>query len=86
MSQPDCQLNARGRKNINLQEASRLFESLQASRAALILHQQSDFEFSNVILGQETSIFTKFHDFQIFDLMVQNLGLVQTVDSAYGSS
>ena len=59
----------------------------RAGRAEhLILHQQSDFEFPDVILSQETSVFNKFHDFQIFDLMVQNLGLGQTFHSAYGSS
>ena len=73
-------------RNITLQEAGRLYESLPSTRGASILHQQSDFEFSDVILGQETSIFSKFHDFQIFTLGHGNLELVQTFDSAYGSS
>ena len=36
-------------RNIILQEASRLYESLPSSRGALILHQQRDFEFPDVI-------------------------------------
>ena len=40
-----------------------LFRARRAER--LILHQQSDFKFLDVILGQETSVFSKFHDFQM---------------------
>ena len=65
--------------SMTLQEASRLHESLPASREGFILHQQSDFEFSDVILGQETSIFSKFHDFQNFHLSHGNLDPVQIV-------
>ena len=66
-------------RNITLQEASRLYESLRVSREALILHQQSDFEFSDVILGQETSVFSKFHDCQKFDICNGNLDPAQTL-------
>ena len=46
-------------RSITLQEASRLYETLPLSRGALILHQQSVFEFSDVILGQEGALFSK---------------------------
>ena len=38
--------------HITFQEASRLYESCPAPREVLILHQQSDFELSDIILGQ----------------------------------
>ena len=45
---------------------SRLYESLQWSRAAPILHQQSDFEFWRVIFRQLTSLFSKISSFSNF--------------------
>ena len=45
---------------------SRLYESLQWSRAAPILHQQSDFEFWRVIFRPLTSLFSKISSFSNF--------------------
>jgi len=53
-------------KNITLQEASRLYESLRPSRGATILHQQIDFAFLDVIFGQETLVFNEILCFSNF--------------------
>ena len=50
------------------------------------MHQQSDFEFSDVILGQETSVFNKIWIFKRWPTMVQNLGPLQTFHPAYVSN
>ena len=66
---------------------SAAFAPFRGGRAKrLIFHQQSDFAFLDVILGQERALFSKFHDFQIFHLNNGNLEGVQTFHSAYGSS
>ena len=50
----------------SLERTSRLYESLQWSRAAPILHQQSDFEFWRVIFRPLTSLFSKISSFSNF--------------------
>ena len=51
-----------------------------------ILHQQNDFKFSDAILGHETSVFTKFHDVQMFNPNTWNLDPAQTFSSSSESN
>ena len=59
--------------SITLQEAIRFYEPLAAPGEASILHRQSNFESSDVILNQETSIFTNFMIFRFATLTMETL-------------
>ena len=60
-------------KNITLQEASRLYESLPSPRGASILHQQSDFEFSDVSLARRRQFSSNFMIFKFSTSAMETL-------------
>ena len=72
-----------GHRILLSKRTSRLYESLQRSRAAQILHQQSDFAFWKVIFRPLSQLFTKFHRFQISTSWSETLGWLQIFHSLW---
>ena len=75
--QPSCELN------LHFAPTQLLFEVISPRAMCQfvipILHQQTDFEFLEVILSQETSLFSEFSTFQNFALKPENASSMTTL-------